>query len=311
MSQLALLENQFNDLPEITPISHDTLREKNIAVDCLRLDRTHPFVSGNKWYKLQHHLIAALQQKRSEILSFGGAYSNHLHALAYAAKALQLRVKGVVRGEKPAELSPTLQDCVSWGMELIWMPREEYRRLSAHQNYLEARQRFPEAFVIPEGGEGELGVHGVQELFARLYHEGAMNYDLIVVSVGSGTTIAGVILGVAGRAQVLGYSALKGAFDLEQRVEHAFGAQSVSGQWQVCHDYHFGGFAKTHPRLLDFISSIHSGSGLLLDPVYTGKSMYGLMEWIKQGRVTPNSRVLFVHTGGLQGWRGMGAVRPA
>lgn len=305
VSRLAALELAFQDLPEIDALSHPVLDAKNISVDCLRLDKAHPFVSGNKWYKLKHHLIAAIQQDKASLLSFGGAFSNHLHALAYAGQSLGLPTLGLVRGEAPRELSPTLQDCDRWGMQLQWLARDQYRDAATLANYDALRSRYPDAFLIPEGGEGELGGHGVQELFAQLYHEGLMSYDLIVCAVGSGTTMAGMILGCAGRAQVLGFSALKGAYDLEQRVEKAFGAQSAQGNWQICHDYHFGGFAKGHPRLFDFISDVHKKSDLLLDPVYTGKALYGLIEWSLQGRIGRNSRVLFIHSGGLQGWRGM------
>lgn len=310
MERFSLLENQFEELPVIEPLQLDASITKAVSIDCLRLDQVHPFISGNKWFKLQHYLFAALQQEKTRLLSFGGAYSNHLHALAYVGKLMSLATVGIVRGEAPKELSPTLQDCKTWGMELHWIGREEYRKVSRVQHIDIMQTRFPDTFVIPEGGEGELGVHGVQGLFSRLYHLVEMPYDLIVCPVGSGATLAGIVLATAGRAQVLGFSALRGATDLEQRVRNAFGAQTPQGSWRICHDYHFGGFAKMNERLADFISRIHSGSGLLLDPVYTGKTLFGLLEYLQQGRIKTGSRVLFVHTGGLQGWRGMRVARP-
>lgn len=312
MKRYSLIESELSVRPDIETLAIPEAMERNVSVDCLRLDKLHPFISGNKWYKLQHHLLAAEAHDKRGLLSFGGAFSNHLHALAYAGQFLQLPTIGVVRGEAPRELSPTLQDCTKWGMKLHWINREQYRKESRAGRAGEWATLYPDAWVIPEGGEGASGLAGIQELFARLYHEHAMPYDLIVCPVGSGTTLAGIALASGGRAQVVGMSALKGAYDLDARVAQMLScAVKPVSHWQICHGFHFGGFAKTNARLTDFISRIHSEAGLLLDPVYTGKMLYGLCEWLRQGRINAGAKVLVVHTGGLQGWRGMGSARPA
>lgn len=308
MSRLPLIESELRALPEIDPISLQIgSTSQSFELDCLRLDRVHPFVSGNKWYKLQHHLHAAERAGKTQLLSFGGAYSNHLHALAYAGYRLQMPCIGLVRGELAEELNPTLHDCSKWGMTLKALRRDHYRHLSRAENRIEVSDEYPDAWIIPEGGEGREGMAGIEDLFGRLFHESGVPYDVIVCPVGSGTTLAGIVSAVAGRARVVGFSALKGAFDLEDRVEKALGGHNCpAGSWEICHDYHFGGFGKQNERLTQFISSVHAATDLLLDPIYTGKMLFGVCEWARQARLSTGSRVLMVHTGGLQGWRGMG-----
>ncbi len=300
---------QFDRLPEIQSLSVNLPRDLSMQFDCLRLDKVHPQISGNKWYKLKYHLEAARREGKSCLLSFGGAYSNHLHALAYAGRVLGFETIGVVRGEPPAKLSPTLQDCEQWGMKLQWLSRDLYRSSAEAHRSDEFMSRFPDAWCIPEGGEGALGVLGIQELFVKLGELPTFDYDYIVCPVGSGTTLSGVAAANMS-AQCIGFSALKGAVDLEQRIENQLEDFDACGRWQVCHEYHFGGYAKINTRLSEFISKVYDQQGVLLDPVYTSKMMFGLMEWAIQGRIRPTDRILVVHTGGLQGWRGFGSQGP-
>lgn len=306
-------------LPEIDAYKFEFAQEKLISIDCLRLDKIHPFVSGNKWYKLKYSILHGYQAGKASFLSFGGAYSNHLHALAYAGKHLNVKTIGIVRGEKTDPLNPTLQDCHDWGMALSWLPRDQYRRLTSGFSdsdsttasaKAELLSDFPDAWFIPEGGAGGDGVLGVETLFNALHHQGVLDYDYIATPVGSGTTLAGIIRANVGRAKCIGFSALKGASDLERRVEGQLGDASRLNKWSINHDYHFGGFAKINPRLTNFISDIYKEYGLLLDPIYTGKMLYGLAEYIHQGRIPSGSKILMLHTGGLQGWRGFGDLHP-
>lgn len=307
---------QFVDfLPEIDSFRFDFAHKKLVSIDCLRLDKIHPFVSGNKWYKLKYPILHGYQSGKTQFLSFGGAYSNHLHALAYAGKHLGLKTIGVVRGERIEPLNSTLQDCEDWGMELIWLPREQYRQFAAHSKGTDSvssaaqahfTSLYPEAWIIPEGGSCADGVLGVESLFNALHHNAMLDYDFIVTPVGSGTTLAGLVRAKIGRAKCLGFSALRGANDLELRVENHLEDAMHVNDWSIAHDYHFGGFAKIHPRLTSFISDIYKQYGLLLDPVYTGKMLYGIAEFIHQGRIPSGAKVLILHTGGLQGWRGFG-----
>ena len=313
------LQEFVDFLPNIESCDFAFARDKLVSVDCLRLDKIHPFVSGNKWYKLKYSILHAYQAGKSELLSFGGAYSNHLHALAYVGQHLNFKTIGLVRGERPEKLSPTLQDCESWGMELHWLSRAQYRQFASNSFCSDAispsvktyfNETFPDAWLIPEGGAGSDGVLGIEALFNALQHAGLLDYDFVATPVGSGTTLAGLVRAKLGKAKCLGFSALKGAFDLEQRVESQLEDAVRVNEWSIAHDYHFGGFAKIHPRLTQFISDIYQQNQFLLDPIYTGKMLYGLAEYIHQGRISSGSKVLILHTGGLQGWRGFGDQHP-
>jgi 1-aminocyclopropane-1-carboxylate deaminase/D-cysteine desulfhydrase len=313
------LKDFVDFLPEIDSCKFEFAQQKLVSIDCLRLDKIHPFVSGNKWYKLKYSILHGYQAGKTQFLSFGGAYSNHLHALAYAGKHLKIKTIGVVRGERVEPLNPTLQDCQDWGMELYWVPREQYRQFASSSLYSDsvstsAKAHFlsiyPDACIIPEGGAGSDGVLGVESLFNALHHQGNLDYDFIITPVGSGTTLAGIARAKVGRAKCLGFSALKGASDLERRVESQLAGASRINPWSIAHDYHFGGFAKTNARLTRFISDTYKHYSLLLDPIYTGKMLYGLAEYIYQGRIPSGSKVLILHTGGLQGWRGFADLHP-
>ena len=303
----------FNQRPEISHYSlpgligrfFETSRYRNLELDVLRLDKVHPFISGNKWFKLKHHLLAAYASEFSHVLSFGGAYSNHLHALAFAGQHYGFNTTGIIRGEQPAreKLSPTLVDCEKWGMTLKWMNRQDYRRYASAEHKAPIQSMYPDAYIIPEGGEGLAGLQGVRELMERFFDELDDGYDIIVTPVGSGTTLAGILAAAPRRQRVVGVSALKGASDLEQRTSQylpRFEASDV----EIWHEYHHGGFAKMTPLLRRFISEVHQSYGMLLDPIYTGKALYALTHKFAHHKLGDNVRALLVHTGGLQGWRG-------
>ncbi len=300
------LAMHFDVLPEIQSFPLKIAKDQLVTLDCLRLDKIHPFISGNKWYKLKYHILAALEAGKTQVLSFGGAHSNHLHALAYTAHQLGMESIGVVRGELRGGLTATLQDCQKWGMRLQWLDRESYRSVASEPPISLFEGRYPNAWIVPEGGAGRDGTLGIESLFSSLHHAGLLNYDLIACAVGSGATLAGIAQANIGRAHCVGFSALKNAHDLEQRVERHLAEASKVSPWRICHHYHFGGFAKINNRLTEFISDVYDQYDLLLDPVYTSKMMYGLAEYIHQGRIQAGARVLAVHTGGLQGWRGFG-----
>lgn len=316
---IAALEAAFSDLPEISTHSCDALLSsffettlnQSLTVDVLRLDRVHSFISGNKWYKLKHHMLAACAQGYSELLSFGGAYSNHLHALAYAGKMFGFSTVGIVRGEEPSpdKLSPTIADCQKWGMKIKWMNRQEYRHYAPEAESGALKVHYPRAYIIPEGGEGALGLQGVHDVFEAVFDSLEEHYDLAVTAVGSGTTMAGVHAACPRGTRVVGVSALKGALDLAQRVSNNLPNVSAQ-QVEIWHDYHQGGFAKMTPLLKRFMSEVLSSTGVMLDPVYTGKAFYALLHQYAHYKLGDRPRVLFVHTGGLQGWRGFGGSSP-
>lgn len=312
-ADLGDLYEAFDQRPELTsldlsPIVEEffpTSRYRNLELDVLRLDKVHPFISGNKWFKLKHHLLAAYASEHNHVLSFGGPYSNHLHALAFAGKHYGFKTTAIVRGHEPApeHLSPTLKDCLSWGMKLSWMNRQDYRRFAVAGNVSTVQGLYPDAYIVPEGGEGQAGLQGMRELMERFFDELDEGYDLIVTPVGSGTTMAGILAAAPVRQRVVGVSALKGAFDLSDRVEQYLPRRNVN-DIEIWHDYHQGGFAKMTPLLQRFISEVHQRYGVLLDPIYTGKAMYALVHKFAHHKLEDDVRALLLHTGGLQGWRG-------
>ena len=290
------------------------LYETGVSLDILRLDLLDPEISGNKWYKLKHNLIAAQQGGKSAILSFGGAWSNHIHALAAAGHRFGMPTIGVIRGEPGESPSATLTDAVNWGMQLYYLSRSDYRRKNEavfvnhllHQLGLSAR----DVHVVPEGGSNLSGVQGCREILA----DGGVtagSYDEIWLACGTGATLSGVALAAAKempQTQVTGVAVLKGGDFLRGDIHHY--TRQALANWTLLTDYHHGGYARTTEALLSFIKSFEMETAIPLDPVYTGKVMFAirhsLAENLKQGLPCRGRRLLMVHTGGLQGRRGIG-----
>lgn len=289
------------------------LYDMGVSLDVLRLDQLDPVISGNKWYKLKHNLIAAQQGGKSTILSFGGAWSNHIHALAAAGHRFGMPTIGVIRGEPGESLSATLTDAVNWGMQLHYLSRSDYRRKNEagfvnhlfHQFGLSAQ----DVHVVPEGGSNLSGVQGCREILAA----GGISsgsYDEIWLACGTGATLSGVALAAAKempQTQVTGVAVLKGGDFLRGDI-HYYTRQALAN-WTLLTDYHHGGYARTTRALLSFIKSFEQETAIPLDPVYTGKVMFALWhsltENLKQGLPCRGRRLLMVHTGGLQGRRGI------
>lgn len=267
----------------------------------LRLDRIHPIVSGNKWFKLKYNLEAAAGRP---IVTFGGAYSNHIVATAAACGMEGVPCTGIIRGEEPAVLSHTLQLAASLGMELLFVSRETYR--------LKDASAFPDAWVIPEGGHNALGAKGCSEILSLAETAG---FSHIICAVGTGTTLAGLVNGVAddGR-QVIGISALKGADSLHEETralltypgdgrtaETWITQQADENNWTILHQFHEGGYGKISDRLISTMNDFYRQTGIPTDRVYTGKMVLAVQQLLDQSYFPPNSRLLLVHTGGLQG----------
>lgn len=270
-------------------------------VQLLRLDLAGGLASGNKVFKLRQNIAIARQRGLGRLLSFGGAWSNHLHALAAVGREQGLETVGIVRGERPAAPSAMLCDASRWGMQLVHVSRQEYSRRD-EADYIETlEQRFGPCLVIPEGGANIPGVRGCQEI-ARLLP--SLEVNTVVLAVGTGTTMAGVLSGLSDVHRVLGVSVLKGADDLEDRVGAALRAVGVSdtGNWRIHHEYHCGGYARVDEGLKQFILEFERVQGIPLDPVYTGKMLYAVHSMIRQGELAGN--IIAIHSGGLQGRRG-------
>ncbi|HEX4975044.1 MAG TPA: pyridoxal-phosphate dependent enzyme [Pseudomonadales bacterium] len=293
---------------------------KGVELRMLRLDELDPEISGNKWFKLKPNLLQARAEQHTRLLSFGGCYSNHLHALAAAGQRFGFSTVGIVRGEAPKHYSPTLLDLQRFGMQLRFISRSDYRNKNQADFQNALKREFGHFYLIPEGGCNVLGVRGCEEIVTSIYAHNSYQPDFIVLSCGTGTTLAGVIRGVAGRCHVIGIAALKGARFLEQDVldlmKEAAGLESSPQQacstkarthqnWHIEYDYAFGGFAKVNAVLLDFMAGFERETSIKLDPVYTGKMLFAVYDLIKRLVIPAGAKVLVIHTGGLQGLRGL------
>lgn len=283
---------------------HDSLfTQKGVQVFIKREDLNHPVVSGNKWRKLKYNLQEAKTKGLDTILTFGGAYSNHIYAVAGAGQASGLKTIGIIRGEETLPLNETLSFAKSCGMEIHYMDRETYREKDTLKVNLALQYEFDDFYLIPEGGTNNSAIKGCEELVSELENE----YDHYCLSVGTGGTISGVITGLNGAHHVLGFASLKGDFLQPEVQKLVFDYSGKSyDNWKINTDYHFGGYARTKPELFDFMKSFEDKHDILLDPIYTAKSLYGLHELIHSDYFKPGSRILFIHTGGLQGRKGFG-----
>lgn len=281
-----------------------------------RLDLLHPPVGGNKHYKLKYNLIEARRQGRTQLLSFGGAYSNHIHALAHAAHEQGFASVGIIRGDELASqpLNPTLTDAKRLGMQLEFVSRAAYRDKHSDGFLAQLRQRYPNAYIIPEGGSNQLAVQGCEQILSAVDRH---MFAGIACAVGTGATLAGLINASGWQQQVIGLAAVKGGFlpaairqwlanesrlhvEHEQRL-HA-GQKTSKNNWQLIDEDRFGGYGRYDDELIDFIDEMRVQHNLPLEPIYTGKAMYRLLEMMRVGDA-PRHRMLFIHTGGLQGYR--------
>ncbi|MCA0133264.1 1-aminocyclopropane-1-carboxylate deaminase/D-cysteine desulfhydrase [Winogradskyella alexanderae] len=264
-----------------------------------REDELHPFVSGNKFRKLKYNLEEARYQGKEILLTFGGAYSNHIAAVAYAAKNKGFKSIGVIRGEElynKVNSNPTLKFAKSCGMEFMFTTRKDYRNKYNMSFLSNLKAKFGDFYLIPEGGTNQLAVKGCQEIL----NYSDSQFDFICVCVGTGGTISGLINASKPHQKILGFPALKG--DFLKRDIRKFAKQK---NWNLITDYHFGGYGKIKPELVTFINKFKNDFGIPLDPIYTGKMMFGIIDLIQKNYFTKDSKILAIHTGGLQGIEGM------
>jgi len=295
--QLRKLEQQLQ-ASLLTKVTDPLLGQHQIELWLKRDDLLHPIISGNKWRKLKYILQHVFSTGANTIISMGGAYSNHLHVLAYVGKLLNISTVAYIRGEPPNLLNPTLKDLEAWGMQLKFISRSLYREL---RHYERLPEQKPNEYWLPEGGALEYALHGVAEILEEI----DINFDTLCLPCGTGTTMAGIIAAAPHDINILGFAALKARHFLENDVTKLL--PDASGnlcQWSINYDYHFGGFAKISQKLLEFITRFEHQTGIELEPVYTGKMMYGIYALIEQGFFTRGQRIIAIHTGGLQGKRG-------
>ena len=288
------IPNQHIDIP--------LLHEKGVQLYLKREDTIHPLISGNKYRKLKYNLHEAKVQDQHTLLTFGGAYSNHIAATAYAGHKHGFRTIGVIRGEELEtqwQDNPTLRLAHEHGMQFHFVSRSDYRDKNEPAFLETLREQFGNVYLVPEGGTNELAVKGCTEILT----EADAKFDFVCSAVGTGGTLAGLINASQPHQTVLGFPALKGDFLTEEIRTFA-----QNNRWRLVTDYHFGGYAKVDQQLIVFINRFKQQTGIPLDPIYTGKMLFGIFDLIKKDFFPSGSQILAIHTGGLQGIPGMNAI---
>ncbi|WDO02355.1 pyridoxal-phosphate dependent enzyme [Aeromonas allosaccharophila] len=280
-------------------LHHPLLTSYDVELWCKRDDLIHPAISGNKWRKLKYHLLHAREHGKQHLLSFGGAYSNHIHALAAAGYQTGLRTTGIIRGEADAVSNTTLRDGRRWGMDLVFVDRQSYRRRQ-DPDWL-AQFDAPDTLIVPEGGSSPLAIPGVAELVGEV----PFSPDLWVLPCASGGTLAGLVAGKRDREQILAIAVLKGGGFIADEVCRLHPAAASIPGWRIALDHHDGGYAKFSPALWQWVQDFSATTGLPLEPIYSGKAMWGLFRELAAGRIAPGSKIVFIHTGGMQGLAGL------
>lgn len=276
-------------------------KNRNIEVYIKREDLIHPFVSGNKFRKLKYNLAEAKKQNCKTLLTFGGAFSNHIAAVAFAGKSEDFKTIGIIRGDELAEKindNPTLKFASENGMQFKFVSREIYRSKNDIDFISNLKAEFGDFYLIPEGGTNDLAVKGCTEILT----EEDKNFNYIACAVGTGGTIAGIIKSSASNQQVLGFPALKGDF-LQNEIRNF----THETNWQLINGFEFGGYGKITPELVAFMNKFYAETQILLDPIYTAKMVFGVKTLINDGFFPDNSKILMIHTGGIQGIEGMNA----
>ena len=289
-----VIQNQKINLP--------ILEEKKVELYIKREDLIHPFVSGNKFRKLKYNLQEAKNQQNSVLLTFGGAFSNHIVATAVAGNLNGFKTIGIIRGDELAKdlqktlaNNSTLREAHKNGMTFEFVSREEYRNKSSETFIKQLKEKFGDFYVIPEGGTNELAIKGCEEILTK---EDA-NFDYICSAVGTGGTISGIINATKNYQKVIGFPALKGDF-LKDEINQFVNKEN----WSLHADYHFGGYAKYDEELIHFINNFKKETNVLLDPIYTGKMFFGILDLIENNQFKKGSKILAIHTGGIQGIEG-------
>ena len=296
-----LLTQKINS--PLQPIITTETQRHGIRLYIKRDDLIHPLISGNKWRKLKYNLISAKNNNINNLISFGGAYSNHIHALAAAGNLYNFNTMAIIRGEEDFN-NPTLNQVKKMGMQLKFVTRLEYKQRHNRLYLQQLQQQNPQALIIPEGGTNGLALKGVTEIITELSQQ-LDHFDFVCTPCGSGGTTAGLITGAKSNTKVLSFSVLKNANylidEINQLVQHSGKPKT---NWQFIEDYHGGGYGKITPELIAFIEQFYRQTQIKLEPIYSGKMFFGLLDLIKQGYFPAGSNVVAIHTGGLQGING-------
>jgi len=287
----------------VREIHAETLQKQAVKLFVKRDDLLDPLISGNKYRKLKYNLLNARSSGYDTLLTFGGAYSNHIHAVAAAGNKFGFKTIGIVRGESVKPVNSTIKDARQLGMQLKFISREAYRQKGDKQFLSMLDKEFGPFYCIPEGGANLPAIQGCEEIVNELNNA---QYQYICCACGTGCTLAGLICGLQGDHHVLGFPVVKGGTYLTRDIKKWIKARSGKqfSNWQLISDYHFGGFVRWNLDLVHFINAFRAEHRIMLDPLYTGKMFYGIFDLIEKGFFERGSKILAVHTGGLQGIRG-------
>ena len=288
----------------VQQIRFSEIDKYDISLSIKREDQLHPFISGNKYRKLKYNLAEAFQQNKSSLLTFGGAFSNHIAATAAAGFEHGFNTIGVIRGDELAtnlkevlETNPTLKFASEHNMQFYFVTRSDYRNKTTPQFIKTLEDKFGDFYLVPEGGTNHFAVKGCEEILS----EDDKQYDIICSSVGTGGTISGLINSAKTHQKVIGFPALKGDFLKNEIKPYVRNMDN----WSLNTNYHFGGYAKISEELITFINKFKNETNIPLDPIYTGKMLFGIVDLIKNGYFKKGTKILVIHTGGLQGIEGM------
>lgn len=283
-------------------IEEDLFKEKLVTLYLLRLDLLHQHISGNKWYKLKYNIAEMQKRNQRTLLTFGGAYSNHIAATAYAGKYYAIKTIGVIRGEEQFPLNPTLNFAKDCGMQLHYISREDYKQKNSSEFLYQLKKKWGNFYLLPEGGANQLGLKGCKEIVKEI----DISFQYITCACGTGTTLAGIISSLKENQYAIGFSSLKGGNFLADDIRNMLQTEQKDNcNWHIETQYHFGGYAKMTKDLTDFILNFKLKHCIQLDPIYTAKMMVGIYDQIQKDCFPKNSVIIAVHSGGLQGIKGM------
>lgn len=292
-------------IPVPTPLdelNNPLFDEHKVKVFVKRFDLLHPYISGNKWWKLKYNFIEARERNNDTIITFGGAYSNHIAAVACLGKDYGWKIIGIIRGEEHLPLNPVLHFAKGCGMKLHYIDRETYRLKTTDEFLYFLSKQFGDFYLIPEGGANALGVRGCTEMI----YEIGIDFDYVCCDCGTGTTLAGLALSLNENQQAIGIPVLKGAEFLEGKIkelEHSYVNSyhqgAINNNVNLFYDYHFGGFAKSTDELDKFVENFNQSHSIKLEPVYSGKLFYATFDLIRKGYFKESSTIIILHTGGV------------
>ncbi len=292
------MEIQETAIP-LQQINDEITTKHGVRLFVLRLDLNHPYISGNKLFKLKYNLEEAKQQGKDTLLTFGGAFSNHIAATAAAGKEYEFKTIGIIRGEEHKELNPTLKFAVDCGMQLIYVSREDYKNKYVPPFLNLQTNKFSNYYLIPEGGSNELGIEGCKEITKNIN----IDFDVVCCPCGTGATLTGIILSLTNQQIAIGFQVLKGENYIKNEVNSWLEKFNIpkKSNFYIEESFHFGGYAKVTPQLKQFIKGFEKENNIPLDYVYTGKMMFGIYDMMERGGFEKGKTIVAIHTGGLQG----------